>query len=69
MDDCAFAVEVGRRGGWDGVGDWCGCRGLEIWVLVVVKNSADWDFGVKDETRNAYSRERLEAEEGRAFSV
>lgn len=62
MEDCAFAVEVGRGGGRYGVSDWCGCRGLVIRrVMVVVKNSADSDVGVKNETRDAYSRERLEA--------
>jgi hypothetical protein len=35
----------------------------------MVKNSADRDFGVKDETRDAYSCECLEAGEGRALSV
>ena len=69
MEECALASEVGRRGGWDGVSDWYGCRGLVIQWVMVVENSADWDFGVKDKTRDAYSCERLEAGEGRAFSV
>jgi len=34
----------------------------------MVKNSSEWDFGVKDETRDANSCERFEAGEGRALS-
>lgn len=30
MEECALAAEVGRRGGRDGVSDWCSCRGLVI---------------------------------------
>jgi hypothetical protein len=30
MEECAFAAEVVRRSGWDGVSDRCGCRGLVI---------------------------------------
>jgi hypothetical protein len=29
-EECAFAAEVVRRSGWDGVSNQCGCRGLEI---------------------------------------
>jgi hypothetical protein len=35
----------------------------------MVKNSAEWDFRVKDETQDACSCECLTAGKGRVFSV
>ncbi len=35
----------------------------------MANNRADWDVGVKDETRDAYSREGLEAGKERALSA
>jgi hypothetical protein len=37
MEERAFAAEVGRRVGWDGVSDRCGRHGLIRWVLVMVE--------------------------------
>jgi hypothetical protein len=34
------------------------------WVVVIVQNSADGDFRVKDETRDTYSSKGLEAAGG-----
>ena len=69
MEECTFAAEVGRRGGRNGLSNRCGRRGLVVRVPAMVKDSADQDFGVRDDSRDAYSHECLETGEGRALSV